>query len=734
MAPRTLADAVREGRRVARPSHDPGRATFPAAVPARRVSRSRPSEDGEVTPGTPLRLGRRELRNRIVFTAHLTGFAEGGLPTERHAAYYAARAAGGAGLVITEEHAVHPHDRPYERLIRGHDPAVLPGYRLITEAVRRHGAVVLAQLNHNGAQGSGLYSREPVVGPSALPDPMFREVPAELDAAGIAGIVAGFADVAARCVEGGFDGVELQCSHASLLRLFLSPATNRRTDAWGGDRPRRAKLVLDVVAAVRETIGPGPVLGLRIGADERVPGGITPDDGADLARRLAGTGLVDHLNTSIGVATSTLHLVEPSMHTPSGYAGHLAATLRRAVRDAGSDIPVIGVGRFTTPGQAAAALGREECDLVGVARGQIADPDFAAKALAGRPVRRCVGCNQDCIGRVGLNLPLRCAVNPDAGRERLLLASPDVPLRGGSALRTPAHLRRPSATNRDRDRDRILVVGAGPAGLSAAASLAARGDRVLLAERAGAPGGRLAAAATAPGRAELGYVVTDLLREVREAGAAIRYRTTVDRAFVAGHRPDAVVLATGSVPAPPHWDPDRLTVPVDDVLAGVRLPDGPVLVVDELGFHQATSTAELLAARGHEVEILTPALVVGQDLGLTLDREGFRRRAHAAGIRCRTDRAVLEVTRIGTQSRAVEVLHHPTGRTERREVAAVVVDGPSTVAGAGLWTELSGGPWAVHRIGDALAPRRMDSAIREGARVTREDPVRGRMSTCCSRT
>ncbi|MEQ3550327.1 NAD(P)-binding protein [Pseudonocardia nematodicida] len=741
VAPRTLADAVREGRRAALGIASAGRVaasdhhgrqqagTVPDGSARHRESPSRavtgghvPGRGGRATgsgapvaAGESLRLGRRELRNRIVFTAHLTGFAEGGMPTARHAAYYAARAAGGAGLVITEEHAVHPHDRPYERLIRGHDPAVLPGYRAITDAVHAHGAVVLAQLNHNGAQGSGMYSREPVPGPSPLPDPMFREVAAELDSAGIAEIVAGFADVAARCVAGGFDGVELQCSHASLLRLFLSPATNRRTDAWGTDR---ATLVLDVVAAVREAIGPDPVLGLRIGVDEGIPGGITPADGADLARRLVATGQVDHLNTSIGVATSTLHLIEPSMHTASGYAGHLAATVRRAVRAAGSDTPVIGVGRFTTPEQVAGALERGECDLVGVARGQIADPHFAAKALAGTPVRRCVGCNQDCIGRVGLNLPLTCAVNPAAGRE--WLAEPAVrtrerrrespaPVRPVAAAGSAGLAGRPGVAGPAR---RVLVAGAGPAGLSAAASLARRGHDVLLCERAETPGGRLALAAGAPGRAELAHVVDDLLREARDAGARIRFGTAVDRAFVAAHGADEVVVATGARSVPPPWDPEGLSLGAGDVLAGATPPDGPVLVVDTSGFHDATSVAELLAARGHPVEIVTPALVVGQDLGLTLDRPGFRRRAYEAGIRCSTDRAVLGITTGGT----VELLHHPTGRTERREVAAVVV-ASYTMACTRLWTELGGGPWTVHRIGDACAPRRMNAAIREGAEI-----------------
>jgi 2,4-dienoyl-CoA reductase (NADPH2) len=209
----------------------------------------------------PARVGPLTVRNRIVFAAHLTNYAVDGLPTARHAAYYGARAAGGAGLVITEEHSVHPGDLPYEKLIRGYDPAALPGYRLITEAVHAHGAAVRAQLNHNGGQSSGRYPRRPVWAPSAVPDPTFAEVPVAMTAAQIDELVAGYADEAGRCVAGGFDGVELQCSQPSVVRQFLSPALNQRDDDYGGPLRHRARFLLEVLDAVRAVVAPDHVVG-----------------------------------------------------------------------------------------------------------------------------------------------------------------------------------------------------------------------------------------------------------------------------------------------------------------------------------------------------------------------------------------------------------------------------------------------------------------------------------------
>ncbi|WP_433557037.1 mycofactocin system FadH/OYE family oxidoreductase 2 [Pseudonocardia xinjiangensis] len=656
---------------------------------------------------SPLRVGPLTLPTRIVFCAHLTGSALDGLPTEQHAAYYAARAAGGAGLIVTEEHSVHPDDRPYEKLLRGHDPAAVPGYRRLTAAVHAHGVPVLAQLNHNGAQSSGMYSRRPLLAPSPVADPLFREVPKEITAAEIREVVAGYARTAGHCAAGGFDGVEIQCSQASLLRQFLSPLTNRRTDRYGGDLDGRARIVLEVLAAVREAIGPRRALGVRLCGDEGIPGGTTLAEAVATARLLAADGRIDYLNTSVGVATATLHLVEPPMPVRAGHALPVAAAIRAAVA-----LPVVGVGRFTDPADAARALAEGHCDLVGVVRGQIADPEFAAHARSGRPGRTCVGCNQECAGRVGLNQPLGCLVNPRAGQEAVALPSPRIPRESPVSGARVAVI--PWASRPLRRGRAVLVVGGGPAGLSAAATAAARGHRVTLCEREQRTGGQVAVAASTPGRAGFAAVVWDLLAECD--GVDIRTGVAVDAAFVERERPDAVVLATGARPARPAWAGSLARVAdVRDVLTGRVAPTGSVLVYDELGFHPATSVAEHLAAAGCAVEIATPAMVVGQDLGLTLDMELFHRRAHAAGITMTTDRVVLAAApaRSGV---VLTVLDHAVDAVTEIGYDWVVTAVPPEPEDA-LWRALRGQDVPVHRIGDCLAPRRADAAVREGHRI-----------------
>ena len=217
---------------------------------------------------SPLRIGPVTVRNRVIFSAHLTNYAEDGLPTDQHVAYYEARAIGGAGLIITEEHSTHPTDWPYEKLIHGFHREVIPGYKRITDAVHRHGTPIFAQINHNGGQASSMYSRLAVWAPSPVPDPLFREVPKAVTGREIASIVEGYALVAGHCREGGFDGVELQCSHSSIVRGFLSPATNKRTDDYGGSLTNRARILVEIVAAVRKAIGGGLALGVRLCGDE----------------------------------------------------------------------------------------------------------------------------------------------------------------------------------------------------------------------------------------------------------------------------------------------------------------------------------------------------------------------------------------------------------------------------------------------------------------------------------
>ncbi|MDA8149370.1 MAG: mycofactocin system FadH/OYE family oxidoreductase 2 [Actinomycetota bacterium] len=638
---------------------------------------------------SPLRIGPVTVANRVVFSAHLTNYARDGLPTEQHAAYYAARAAGGAGLIVTEEHSVHETDWPYEKLIHGYRDAVVPGYRRITDAVHAHGVPILAQINHNGGQASSMFSRLPVWAPSPIADPLFREVPKAVDRREIAEIVAGYATVAEHCMAGGFDGVELQCSHSSIVRGFLSPATNHRDDEYGGSLENRTRLLVDIVDAVAEALGGRGALGVRLCGDELIAGGTTIDEAVAVARLVEATGKVDYINTSIGVATATLFMIEASMQVPPGYALFIPSAIRAAV-----SLPVVGVGRFKDPLQAERALADGHCDLVGIVRGQIADPDFTAKARSGNPgaIRTCLSCNQECVGRMGLNRWLGCIENPRTGRE-------SVP------LPPPVH------------RSRVVVVGGGPAGLQAAVTATERGHEVLLLERAAQLGGQVLAAAAVPSRAEFLDVVRNLIAHARRLGVEVRTGCEADGPTVRAERPDVVVLATGAVPERPWWAGDHpRVVDVRDVLEGRVEPSGSVVVVDELGFHQATSTAELLSDRGCRVEIATNGMVVGQDLGITLDLETWNLRAEAKGIVQVVDVVPMGVTGGDGGTVILTLQHHPTG-TDRVGTYDWVVASVHQRPDDALWRALAGAPFPVHRVGDCLTPRRAHAAVVEGHRV-----------------
>ena len=656
---------------------------------------------------TPLELGPVSTRNRIVFSAHLTNYARDGKPTEQHAAYYAARAAGGAGLIITEEHSTHPTDWPYEKLIHGFHRDVIPGYRAITDAVHRHRTPIFAQINHNGGQASSMYSRLPVWAPSAVADPLFREVPKAVDQAEIDEIVAGYAMVAEHCAEGGFDGIELQCSHSSIVRGFLSPATNKRTDAYGGSLANRTRLLTEIVAAVRRVIGNRLALGVRICGDELIEGGTTIDDAVEIARIVEATGHVDYINTSIGVATASLFMIEASMHIPPGYALFIPSAFRKAV-----DLPVVGVGRFKDPLQAERALAEGHCDLVGVVRGQIADPDFAAKARAGATdeIRLCLSCNQECVGRMGLNRWLGCIENPRTGREAEYAAKA-VTL-AAKPTTTSASPQQPGQQPGQQSRS-VMVVGAGPAGLQAAISAARAGHQVTVYEKEAQAGGQVRLAASVPNRAEFGDIVRNQLTECRRLGVSIEYGVGVWPGLVVEKAPDHVIVATGAEPQRPWWAPaDAPNVcDVRDVLTGAADPHGDVVVVDEIGFHHATSVAELLADRGCTVEIVTPGMVVGQDLGITLDMENWWMRASAKGIAQSTD-----LVPMGIAGNELTLLHHPTGTNQTRRFDWVVLAVPGNPV-EWLYHDLKAAGVSVERAGDCVAPRRAHAAVVEGERA-----------------
>ncbi|WP_406689733.1 mycofactocin system FadH/OYE family oxidoreductase 1 [Saccharopolyspora sp. ID03-671] len=621
----------------------------------------------------PVRLGRAAAPSRVLFGPHETNLGRERDISDRHVAYYAARAAGGTGVLVTEVASVHDSDRPYERAPLASRCG--PGWAAVAEACRPHGTVVLAGLGHSGSQGSSAFSQQVLWAPSRVADVASREMPMEMEQPEISALVGGFADAARLAVDSGLHGVELNAGQFSLLRQFLSGLTNQRGDDYGADRTR---LLREVVAAVREAIGDG-VLGLRLSCDELAPwAGITPEAAAGIVESIRDE--VDYLAVVRGSAMGT-SATRPDLHTEPGFNIDLC----RGIRESAGDTPVVLQGSVVDPGQAQWALDDGVADLVEMTRAQIADPDLVAKTREGVPVRPCVLCNQKCSVRDNRNPLVTCIGNPTAGHE-----TDEIPI--SMEIGNPSSIEIASS-------EPVLVVGGGPAGLEAARVLASRGRRVELVERDERLGGMARTAAEVAGRGRLLGLVEWLEGEVRRLGVQVRTGSEAGPDELDGRE---VVVATGSAPGPWNFKVDGgVVLDVVELLSG-GTPDGPVVVHDPVGDFVGVGIAELLAGRGVETAIVTQDQVVGTQVALTGDLADANARLQRAGVALEK-RSLLREVRDGH----VVLEDVFTAETRERPAAAVVHCGHRLPD-----QRLAGLP-----IGDCVAPRTIHEAVLEGRRA-----------------
>jgi 2,4-dienoyl-CoA reductase-like NADH-dependent reductase (Old Yellow Enzyme family) len=479
---------------------------------------------------SPHEIRGHEIRNRIFSSAHQTILARNGSPGEEMAAYHEARARGGAGLIMIIVESSRPcaDDVSASYYIDSSTDACIPGYRMVVDAVHKHGCKLFGQINHGGRiaythEGMNIVAHAP----SMVPDHRFHCMPRVMSSGYVWNIIDAFAAAAGRMAEAGLDGAELTASHGMLLAQFLNPQTNFRDDEFGGSTENRFRIVAEMIAATRRVVGDDFIIGMRISAEELEPDGLDQAAWLDICRRLNDEQDLDYLSVTVGSMmglAGSVHVVPP-MEIEHAYTAPHAGAIKREVRQS-----ILVTGRINQPQLAEQVLARGQADMCGMTRALISDPQMPDKARSGKldDIRACIGCNQACIGHYHQGVRISCIQNPLTGRELMLGPHP-----AAEEIR------------------KVLVAGAGPGGMKAAAVAAERGHQVILCEKSGLLGGQALLAQTLPGRAEFGVIVDNLRREMELGGVDIRLHCEVDKALIEAQKPDAVIMLPVPFPTAP---------------------------------------------------------------------------------------------------------------------------------------------------------------------------------------
>ena len=536
---------------------------------------------------SPIRVGKATLRNRIVFLPHGNNFPVEGLPGEREAYYFAERAKGGAALIIFGTQFVH--DTGGSPNVSATNPKVVERYKQITHRVHQEGALICGQLMHRGSKHSatefGLGWRMP-----SSASPWFTDgtVAREMDQDDIREAIEGYMVAARHMKRSGFDGIEIRLN-SGLVEDFTSRLSNMRTDQYGGTLEGRVRLALEIIRAVRQEVGSSLIVGARVCVDEVVPGGHGVEEGQEIARLVTASGQIDYLNTSTGgEGLETIYKIGP-YPVPQGFAVYAAAAVKEV-----SSLPVIAEGRINDPLLAEQILAEGKGDLIGMARGLIADPEFPNKAREGRldDIRRCIGYQEVCQGRNAKRQPITCVWNPAAGREKEL---------GAGTLKRASTKRK------------LTVIGGGPAGLKVAEVAARRGHQVTLYDAGSRLGGQINLAEKLPFRDHLGTIRQHLAHQIEKLGVEIKTGIDValDRAL--SEPSDALIVATGSIPFIPNipGSNQQNVVTYWDVARNGGVKGDSILIYDRQGFWPALGVAELLLNSDKKVHIVTPHSYIG---------------------------------------------------------------------------------------------------------------------------
>ena len=654
----------------------------------------------------PINIGRLKLHNRIVMPAIHLSYTPQGFVTDRLVEFYRERAAGGVGLIVVGGCPVDEFGGgPY--MIGISRDEFMAGLRRLTETVREYGVPIAAQLYHAGRYSlSTDIGRQPLA-PSAAASPLSKELPREMAKEDIARTVQNFAEAGRRAQQAGFDAVEISASAGYLISQFLSPLTNLRQDEYGGDFENRVRFALEIISAVRQAVGAGYPIIVRIAGNDFVAGSSTNEAACIFARELESGG-ADAINVTGGWHETRVPQI--TMAVPRGAFSYLARGVKQAV-----SIAVISSNRYSDPVLAERMLRQGIADLIAMGRPLIADPDLPRKALDGRldDIQPCVACNQGCFDHIFAREPVACLVNPRCGQEGSLKAQ---------------SVARPK---------RVTVVGGGPAGMQAAVCASARGHQVTLWEKEERLGGQLKLAAVPPGREELRSLVLSLSSQLSREGVELRLGEEATGKSVLETDPEVVIVATGAKEAAPEipgvdgehvvqaWDvlADKVDVGERVVVLGggatgclvalylaqLGTIDAPTLRFLVQNHGERWETLEQLVSKGtKDVTLVEMLPKFGRDIGLT-SRWVILQDLVRSGVKMVPEAVAKSITPQG-----VEVI---VGDTERHIAADTVVLATGVSPQKSVYDDLLGRVIELYLIGDAREPRRAFDAIHEGYNI-----------------
>ncbi len=670
----------------------------------------------------PYQLKHLSLRNRIMTTSHEPAYTEDGMPKDRYRLYHLERAKGGVAMVMTAGSASVSRDSPpaFGNVLVWKDE-VVPWMRRLADDCHEAGAAVMIQISHLGRRtrwdkGDWL----PVVAAGPSREPAHRAFPKIIEDWDMSRIIKDYADASERMQAAGLDGVEFEC-YGHLMDQFISPLTNGMPpgpyDATTIEN--RLRFTMEVLQACRTRVGPGFLLGLRFVGDEMEDGGIPAADGLEMARQFSASGLVDFLNVIRGRIHTDAALtgVIPIQGAPSAphldYAGQVRAA---------SGLPTFHAARIPDVATARHAVATGRLDMVGMTRAHMADPHIVQKIISGQEdtIRPCVGATY-CLDRIYQGGMALCIHNPSTGREA----------------------DQPHAIARSPVQKKVVIVGAGPAGLEAARVAAERGHQVVVLEAAANPGGQVLLTTRSPRRREMIGIIDWRMAQCTRLGVEFRFNIFAEAADILTENPNVVIIATGGLPTRDVLTRGNdLVVTAWDILSGDVKPGTNVLLYDDAGDHVAMQAAQMLADSGAQVEVMTPDRTFAPDV-MGMNLVPYVRAMQAREVTFTVMRRLLAAERAGNRLRAVIGTDYgPQSRTAEYDQIVVnhgtqpladiyfdlkplsanlgAVDHEALIAGHPQ--PLGEGPpgFALYRIGDAVAARNTHAAIYDALRLLRQ--------------